>query len=243
MMKVDSPFRKGGRGDFLSGLSYKIRKRIFTCSLALFLSCAGCAGIPFQTTARVPVESVHPEKARELFIRSLPSEFQMVNSVVFKYGWKTFSAIGYTKIDADEKKFTLMGLTPIGIKLFELSGTPKGTECGFAIKAFTRQGNFADRIADDIRRIYFDRIPSPEAKVCKKKYEIVFRDPGETEYIFAGADNVLIEKRRYEGIRRIWSVFYYEYQRKNGKLHPGGIIFRHYQHGYQLIIRLKEIRP
>jgi hypothetical protein len=209
------------------------------------LGSAGCGSIPFQKTVYAPLNSIGPEDVRAQFAQSLPAEFQIISSIVFKYGWHTVSAIGYTRVNAEQNRFTVAGLSPVGVKLFELSGTENGVECTFAMKAFTRRGNFAETIARDIRRIYFDRVPGEDAKICKKKYEIVFTqaaDGGKMEYRFAGADTALTEKRYYEGNRRIWSVFYYEYQRQNGKLHPAGIILRHYQHGYQLTIRLKEIR-
>jgi len=62
------------------------------------------------------------------------------------------------------------------------------------------------------------------------------------EYVFAGVQQNLIEKRYYHDDQLLWTVSYYEYQRKEGKLYPGGIVLKHHQYHYQLIVRLKEIR-
>jgi len=205
----------------------------------------GCSSIPFQRVAYVPVDAVQPAAVREEFALSLPLKFQLINTIVFQYGRQAISAIGYTAVDTCEKVFTVAGLNPMGVKLFELSGDANNVECRFAIKQFTQRGNFARAVADDIRRIYFDRIPGPEAEVYKKKYKIIFRQPTEAgimEYVFGGIDNVLIEKRYYDGDRRVWSVSYYEYCREKGKLYPAGIILTHHEYRYQLIVRLKEIR-
>ena len=205
----------------------------------------GCSSIPFQSIAYVPVDAVQPAAVREEFAMSLPLKFQLINTIVFQYGRQAISAIGYTAVDTSKKVFTVAGLNPMGVKLFELSGDVNNVECRFAIEQFTLRGNFADAVADDIRRIYFDRIPGPEAEVYKKKYKIIFRQPtseGIMEYVFGGIDNVLIEKRYYNGDRRVWSVSYYEYCREKGKLFPAGIILTHYEYRYQLVVRLKEIR-
>ena len=65
---------------------------------------------------------------------------------------------------------------------------------------------------------------------------------GVIEFVFAGSEGVLVEKRYIEGGGRIWSVSYYEYRRKNGKLYPDGIILDHHRYGYRLVVRLREIR-
>ncbi len=215
---------------------------------AVFLAilyCGGCAGIPFKEVSYAPVGKIEPAKAREQFRSDLPSRFQLISTIVFKYGWRNFSAIGYTAVDSENKTFTVVGLTPVGIKLFELSGDNGNVECRFALEEFTRKGNFAGMVAEDIRRIYFDRVPDADAVAHKEKDRIIFRKPvaeGTLEYIFAGENNSLIEKRCLVDDQKIWAVFYYEYIRKDGKLHPAGIIFKNYRYGYQLTTKLKEIR-
>ena len=258
-------------------INFHVRQLILA-GLALSGS-AGCRSIPFQEIEYVPVDSIPSSAAREQFARALPSEFQRVDTMVFQYKGSSIAAIGYTAVDTRRNVFTVVGISPVGIKLFELSGDRKEVECSFALEEFMQRGDFARAVADDIRRIYFDRIPPPGAEADKEKYRIIFRDqfadpaarapsspgyardrlaggasfrvspagrrgggPGTMEYVFAGADPVLIRKRYYREKRNIWDVFYYEYRRENGKLHPGGIVFRHYQYRYQLVMRLKEIR-
>ncbi|MEW6379956.1 MAG: DUF3261 domain-containing protein [bacterium] len=205
----------------------------------------GCARTPFQPALCLPVKGLDPRAVREQFSRLIPEKFQLVNTIVFTYGQYTFSAIGYTDIDSQKNAFTVAGINPLGVKLFELAGDSQGVECRFALEEFARHGNFAQAVADDIRRIYFDRLPSPEARVRKKKYRIIFRQPGTEgtlEYVFAGADNLLVEKNCYQENNRLWSISYYEYQQKDGKFHPTGIILNNHHYHYRLTLRLKEIR-
>jgi hypothetical protein len=215
---------------------------------ALYIFClTGCVSIPFQKTALVPVELFDPTDVRQQFSESLPSEFQLVTTIEFMYKQRSIpSAIGYIAADIKNKSFTVVGINPIGgCTLFELSMEKDRVDCRFAIEEFTRHGNFADVVADNIKKAYFDCIPAADANVFKKKYTIIFRQPkvsGTMEYVFAGADKVLIEKNYYENNRKVWSVFYYEYQKLNKKLYPAGIIIKHYQYKYNLVVRLLEIR-
>ncbi len=209
------------------------------------LCSSGCSSIPFEKVQYVSVSKVQPAAILKQFASALPQEFQVVNTIVFQYKWRKFSAIGYTDIDALQKLFTVVCLNHAGIKLFELAGNDNSVECKFAFEGASFPGNFAKAVGDDIRRIYFDCIPNPESRIYKKKNKIVFRQPAEEgvmEYTFAGTDNLLIEKQYYKGWRKIWSVFYYEYRRKNGKLYPSGIMLKHHKYNYQLTVRLKEIQ-
>ena len=166
--------------------------------------------------------------------------------MTFEFKGQAFAAIGFTDVDTSKKTFTIVGLQPDGgIKLLELSGDAHGVECRFSHESFSRWGEFARLVADDTRGIYFDRVPAPDAKISKGKYRIHFRQragDGEIEHVFAGTEGVLIEKCYYEDGSRIWTASYYEYRWENGKLYPAGILFKHHEYGYRLVVRLKEIR-
>jgi hypothetical protein len=207
---------------------------------------AGCTTVPFQEAELVSVEDVDAEELREEFARALPISFRIVNTVTFEFKRKAFAAIGYTDVDISKKTFTVVGLHPAGgLKLLELSGDADGVECKFAHESFSRWGDFSRLIADDTRGIYFNRVPSPDAKISKGKYRIQFRQragDGEIEHVFAGSEAVLVEKCYYENGKKIWTASYYEYRRENGKLYPAGILFKHHEYGYRLVVRLKEIR-
>ena len=206
---------------------------------------SGCANkIPFKKAVLVPVEAVDPESVRDSFEASLPQNFQLISSTVFTYKMHSFAAIGMTGIDTRKKEFTLACINPIGAKLFELAGNEQEVDCRFAIKEFTQKGDFAKIVANNIRSIYFDRIPDKNAEIVKKNKKIIFFQPadgGTMKYLFGGAGNLLIEKKFIKKGRKIWSAFYFEYILKKGKLHPAGIILKHYIYRYKLVIRLKEV--
>jgi hypothetical protein len=202
--------------------------------------------VPFREVALVPLEGVDPQSVLERFARELPDAFQVVNSVTFQFKGEAFAAIGYTDIDAVARTFTVVGLHPAGaVKLFEVSGDSENVESGFALEEFAVRGDLARAVGDDTRRMYFDRLPSPDASIRRERYRILFKQSagdGEIEYVFAGKDGLLVEKRYYESGSKIWSASYYEYRREKGKLYPEGIILDHHGYGYRLVVRLREIR-
>lgn len=205
-----------------------------------------CSTVPFREVDRVPLEGVDAETLRAEFARVLPLSFRIVNSVTFHFKGNSFSALGYTEVDTLTETFTVVGLHPAGaVELFEVSGESENVESGFALEEFSAWGDLARAVGDDTRRMYFDRLPSPDAKAHRERYRVLFRQEegeGELEYVFAGSDGLLVQKCYYENGRKVWSVSYYEYREKQGKLYPGGIILEHHDYGYRLVVRLKEIR-
>jgi hypothetical protein len=221
-------------------------RRLVVVGLGI-LGVVACRSVPFRETALVPLGEVEPEAMRAEFAMALPDSFRVVNTVTFRFRGKAFAAIGYTDIDTSQGAFTVVGLHPAGaVKLFEVSGNSEDSDSAFALEEFAVQGDLARAVGDDTRRIYFDRLPSPDAKISRERYRILFRqddgEDGEIEYVFAGSGGVLIEKGYYRDGSKIWTVSYYEYRREEGKLYPEGIVLDHHEYGYRLVVRLREIR-
>jgi hypothetical protein len=203
---------------------------------------SGCETIPFQETSLVSLETRDPWSVVEHFKENVPESFQLLTTVVFGYNGRTFSCIGTIEIDSKNRMFKVAGLNPMGVKLFEISGNNLGVTTHYAIAAITQYGDVGAAIGKDIRRIYFDLLPSQNAPVWKRKYKLIYRqsyDQGYLEFIFAGVDGDLIEKNYYENHQPIWCVSYYEYREQKGKRLPQGIIYVNYQYGYRLTVRQK----
>ncbi len=209
-----------------------------------FILVTGCASVPFRETPLVSLESAAPHNVLENFQASVPENFQVLNSVVFEYNWRKFLGIGSVEIDRRDNQFKLVCLNPMGVKLFELSGDRNAIVTHYALDALMQYGDLPTAVGNDIRRIYFDVVPSASAQVSQGKYTISFRQPagaGYMEYVFAGKDRDLIEKSYYENDDLLWRVSYYEYRQQNGKHYPQGIVLVNYQYGYQLTVRQKEL--
>jgi hypothetical protein len=204
---------------------------------------AGCVAAPFREPARGQLPPGGPQGIVERYQKRMPENFQLLNTIVFEYNWRAFSAIGYVDIDRKNELFKLVCLNPMGVKLFELSGDRNRVENLYTIAAFSRFGDITTAVGNDIRRIYLDLAPSPEARVRKGSSSLRFQQSfgaGVLEYVFAGPEGDLIEKNYYGNNGLAWRVSYYEYREQNGKRIPFGILFLNYDFGYRLTVRQKE---
>ncbi len=229
--------------DQRKGLAWSMRRIIFL--ILIILSSAGCSTISLRKVNYVALDNIDPQAVRREFALVIPQRLQVINTIVFQYKWLSFSALGYTDVNRNEKTFAVSCLNPVGIKLFELSGDSNSVKPGFVLKELLKKGDLPRVVGEDIRRIYFDTVPAPEAKVEKQKYKIIFSQPygaGSMKYVFAGSQKLLIEKSYYEKKHCAWRVFYHEYRLDHGKFYPSVILLKNYRFGYNLIIRLKEVR-
>ncbi len=218
-------------------------KRFFIIVLIL-LHATGCMKIPFREAARVPMASQDARKIARRFKERMPVNFQLLSTLVFLYNWSQFSGIGYLDINAEKRAFKALCVNPMGVKLFELSGDEHGVVTHFALDTLTSRGDLARAVGQDIRRIYFNLVPSPDATVRRKKYQIIFSHPleaGRVEHVFAGPGGELVEKRYYRAGTMDWRISYYEYQKQDGKSYPRGIVMKNYRYGYRLLIKQKEL--
>lgn len=217
-------------------------KKLAALCIAIVLA-AGCsAAIPFKEAERVPLGAADPQALVEGFKQRIPASFHLLSSIVFEYNWFTVAGLGYVDINPGDGLYKVVCMNHLGVKLFEFEGNRDGLISQFAMEPLARQGNIAQAVGTDIKRVYLDLLPSEAARVIRRKSEVVFRQrsgDGALEYVFAGGN--LVSKTYREDHRAVWRVSYYEYQEKNGKLYPMGIILSNYRYGYRLIVRQKEI--
>ena len=219
-------------------------RRLLVPVLAALL--AGCVpAVPFKEASLVPLEIADPHVVVERFRNGNPDNFQLLNTIVFEYAWFTFGGIGYIEVNAADRFYKVACMNHMGVKLFEVSGNRDGVLSQSAIGPLADKGDIARAVGDDIMRVYFDLVPSDQARIAQKKNRLVFRQPSEEgalEYVFAGEPAALRTKTYYEDNRAVWRVSYYDYLLKNEKQYPMGIVLQNYRHGYRLIVRQKEIR-
>lgn len=218
----------------------------FLALLGLFglqLLFSGCAEIPFKDTAAFPLASLSPDQVVAEFRARTPEKISTLNSIVFEFAGQQFLGVGFLEAEAATGRFRAICLNPMGVKLFDLEGDGATTTVNFAMEPLASYGNIASAVAFDIKRIYFNLLPTADAMPRQLQDRIIFGTAlpdGYLEHVFAGENGDLVEKRFYREQFIAWSVGYYEYGDDNGKSFPRGIILTDYQGGYRLIIREKE---
>ena len=221
-----------------------LRMRILMAATALILL-AGCASVPFEEHRRVNVSHMDPGEVAAAYSALLPERLSLLSSLVFRYTFiGKVSALGTLEADIKGRWFSVVGLSPLGVKLFSVEADEGGIRDRFVMGPLSERGDLAGAVAGDIWRIYFDLVPSPGARVRKKKNSIEFVEPfggGFLVHVFAGPEGLLIMKKFYKhGVLR-WKVGYYEYISEGGRLYPGGIVLTDRVSGYQLTARTKKI--
>jgi hypothetical protein len=117
----------------------------------LFLFTIGCGTVPFHETELVPLGPGDPRDIVKRFQAGIPDSFELLNTVVFEYNGRKFTAIGTVQINRAERVFKVAGMNPMGIKLFELSGDQKSVTSHYAIADFSKFGDLASAVGNDIR--------------------------------------------------------------------------------------------
>jgi len=216
---------------------------VFVASL-LF---AGCATVPFKMDPQAAFQDTEPRIVVDEFEKSVGQSFELLESVVFSFFGKEFTSLGYLSINPDDQSYALSCMTPAGIKLFELKGSGDQVEALFVPPPMEKnRKQFAAAVGQDLRRIYFDCVPSSGAEVKEKKYRMVFKQKtaDETvEYTFSGTRRLLTEKRFSKGWKTLSIVRYFDYKEFDGKLYPEGIILYNKTFHYRMVLRVKEVYP
>lgn len=212
--------------------------------LAGILISAGCAHVPFDKTPKVPLGNVTSAAIRQQAAADTPSKFSVLNSIVFEKFGRAVMALGYTDVDMDADTVTVTALSPAGVKLFEFKEQGGVIQQQYVIEHLAQLGDVVTAVSADIRNIYFDRVPPPQAEVQRKKYTCEFKasvKTGVTRYVFGGQDKALLRKIFQQNGKRRWTVSYYERQKHGRHLFPRGIVLKNYENGYRLTVRLKDI--
>lgn len=223
---------------------------LIATGLALLLPAlagGGCATAPFAPEPPVSASAWDPAAVREDAIRNQPPALQAVHSLVFDYRFHSLTALGVVNVRPADGTFSAVGMTPVGVKLFELAGKDGAVETRFVMDALKERGGDAGAaIGADIARIYLDTVPAPGAAVRRTARELIFSQPsgdGRMEYSFGGAHRLLQHKRWLDRDgAAVWDVGYYDYRLVQGRWFPHGVWLRHFQHHYSLTARAKEIR-
>jgi len=206
--------------------------------------CWGCVRIPFECVPQVSMAGVDVAQVRARALLFQHERYTLLNSIVFKFHGRAMSTLGYASVDTENGSFTVVALTPIGLRLFELTRRGEELTVEHLVPDLAHYGDLPRAVADDVSRIYLGCVPSSTARVRRLKHAVVFTeqtDEGTLEHTYGGPKIVLVRKTFRDRRGIVWSASYHDYREHKGRVYPQGIYLRHHRHRYQLIVRLKEI--
>jgi hypothetical protein len=214
-----------------------------TVSLLFLFAAIGCAPEPFT---RGPLPALHAPDAkamREQFAATIPNSFITDDTVIIHAPFHDIAVLSVVRIDRSAGTFELVGLNQLGVQLFAVGGDQKTIVVRFAIPPLDQQHELLVSIAQDVRRMYFDLLPSPDAKVEPRRTYVRFsqrNDAGTLIHEMGGEPAVLLEKRQAGILGTIWRVQYFDYTPVAGGLYPRGIVLDNSRFFYRIVVKNRK---
>ncbi len=200
----------------------------------LLLGGSGCRSLP--AGAGMPPEFAAP----------FPSELQVLQSVVIRYRGHPFTALGWFRMNREEGRYALTGLTPAGLPLFTLSEAGMAAEGAFAFPVGGQEAAWTQAMAEDVRRIFLDAALRPGDRVTARRggwrVERALDGQRTAELDYEPDGRRLVQARWFENGRRVGETKYSEHQEVAGVAMPGRVEHHHRRHGYTLEIRVRQVQ-
>lgn len=218
------------------------------CSLCFIVSgfLSGCMiSIPDHNLKPLPdINAAIAKKEILEFNSRILQKANIFNLITFGFKGSNMQALGMTDLDAQNKTFAVAALTPTGLTLFKIKMVKGKVVDSFVIPEFggTDLKKAAQTISRDIANIYFNR----SADLVSQSVEIGSHEVSIKKdnllYKFGGSPLKLIQKIKYAGKKRVWSVDYYDYISTGKKEIAHKIFLKNYEYGYFLDIETKKIK-
>lgn len=212
---------------------------------ALLLLATGCATAPFAPVELTPTA---PKSAAELSAglwNRGGGKLMLRHSALFEFHGMRVPVEAMLQLDPAAGEARLVGMNEMGVKLYDITVLPKESRANFVMPDLSRYPGFADAVATSVRRIFLEPEPKPGDRLqVKKRSYLLTRDEGDAtvEFTLGGAEAQLLEKT-FRGHGDSWLVRYYQYERRDGRLFPGGIVLDDDRAGYRLTLWIESVEP
>ncbi len=224
-------------------------KKNLSVFLFMVMAVYGCSSVPFKTVKLNRIDE-NPDALVQNFAQKLPASFEITESVVFRYHRREMTAVAHTLVDPSRNLTASAGLTPSGVKVFELKQEGENLEYSFLLPKEAQekldQAKTARAMAEDMRRVYRGFVPDgshpwfPNKK--RNRVEgLEILPHGMMRYVFGGPHQALLEKTFIERGDKKWRVRYFDYRVSGNKLYPSEVFYENFKGKYSVALRLKEI--
>jgi hypothetical protein len=209
----------------------------------LFLMSACSTVVPFAPTELIPSA---PRSAAELSAGLWDSgsgSLLIRQSALFELAGMRVPIAGIMKFDLAARSARLVGMNDMGVKLYDISVDRSSSLANFVMPELARYPGFTEAVAASVRRIFLEPVPSPaDALTLTPTSYLLTRETGDgtLRFLFGGTETQLLEKS-CRGKGASWQVRYYQYQRKQGSLVPGGIVLDDDRAGYRLTLWIESV--
>ena len=219
----------------------RLRRALLGLSLCWL---SACATVPFPATELTPTRPASAAALSGALWDAGVGSLMVRQSALFELQGMKAPIAGIMKLDLAPRGARLVGLNDMGVKLYDISVDATTSQAHFVIPELARYPGFAEAVAVSVRRIFID--PQPGAgdnlEITPKSY-LLSRESASgarLRFTIGGADAQLLEKT-CRGPAESWRVRYYQYQRSQGILFPGGIVLDDDKAGYRLTLWIESV--
>ena len=211
---------------------------------AILLMTTACTTVPFATTELVQTTPLTAAELSGALWNSGAGSLMVRQSALFEFEGARIPITGVMKLDLAGKGARLVGMNDMGVKLYDLSIDVISSQAHFIIPDLAKYPGFSEAVADSVRRIFLSPEPAPDDTVKRTSTNYLLTrktaDGGVIRFALGGADAQLLEKS-YQGPAQSWRVRYYQFQRHQWQLFPGGILLEDGRAGYRLTLWTESV--
>lgn len=219
--------------------------RLPLAGLVLLASISGCAKEPFVRAPLPVLVNPDPVAMANNFGRAIPRRFISDDTIIIKAPFRDDLAIlGVLRIDRQTRKYELVGLNHVGLKLFDMAGDRGNASILFALPPLMAHKDVLLSMAKDVERMYLDLVPDPGAKEGIESREVSFSEKqpeGVLVYKFGEETAALLEKKMVGCFGAVWRVRYYQYSAESGGLIARGIVMDNSRFHYRIIVKNRDV--
>jgi len=209
------------------------------------LLAAGCAGEPFSRPPLPDLKNPNPKTVREGFASRLPEATRATHKSTLHFPFMDMTVLDHVDAEQAKDAFSVQGYMGLGMMLYDIKGTRNSVTINSTVPQFEDYKFVLESIGHDLRHVYLDLTPGPNAKSVVWPKEIFFSQKtpeGTLCFEYAYDPPVLIEKRLSGLFGTVWKIRYYDYRtRADGKIRPYGVVVDNSRYMYRIVLHGQDV--
>lgn len=198
-----------------------------------------------RTTA--PVADGDERLAVARYDASLPVRFTARQTLLFEFRphwwWPPVRlvALGYATVDRAARDYGVVCLSPLGVKLFEVSCVAGQGRASVALPLPGKDRLIGKAIGNDIANLYFDLLPAPDAGMRRRGDTLLFlqeRDGRRVEHEFSISKGRLLSKTVLDD-SGCTTITVGDGRRTGG--YPAVVKLRNHRYGYTITVQTRQL--
>ena len=214
--------------------AFRVSRKVYLFLLPLFFLMTSCATSPFE------YEEFHGTPNVNEIGKGISGKFRIQSRVTVDFRFHAMTFLSIAEVNGDSDFVHIVALSPAGMKILDIRGTPNET-----LRAFWMKGGPWESHKEQASRIVLEDVASlyrnTPAAFKKTEYlenrKLLKISTNEGDFIYAGAQTRLIERMIRKDGEKIRRVRFYRYA---GEI-PDRIYMENLKYGYRLIIRTDRV--